>query len=487
MFSQINIELSPGTILAGGKYTIKQVLGVGGFGITYSAAGGGESRKYAIKELFLSGQGVYRSAQGVIGVHSSTENLFSSFKIKFLEEARLLKDLDHPNIVKVYDVFEENNTCYMVMEYIDGCTLQRYVTNNGCLSYEDTVNVLYQICGALTYIHERNILHRDISPDNVIITPQNKVVLIDFGTARTFIQDKTQRHTVTVKNNFSPLEQYSEVGHKGTYSDIYSLGAVTYYILTSKIPLDCHARSTMRGDESQMPTPSDLVPGLEDAASLTVMKALSLDPAWRQQSAHEYLDDFLGAILEKPSPEELARKAQRKTISKWWAIIPISLGVILFGADYAYSHYKSIQVSRDQDAYMGALEKVELYTDTLKRIQFSPDNPDIIDRQTERIALLRDKVVAELSFADSLYRHYSVYSDGRYSDGFPRADFNQAKKGAQSVQDSLDINLADVKSEIDTRLSELRTLAIADSTIRSFEKASASIHSSVERLTPFKY
>lgn len=216
------------------------------------------------------------------------------YEKKFVAEAQTLADLQHGSIVSVIDIFEGNGTSYMVMPFVRGITLQKMVESHGKLSFDVAVNYMAQICEAVSYIHQKHLLHRDLTPDNIIVTSDDKITIIDFGAARKFVEDKTQRHTAIVKKGYAPIEQYSATSRKGSYSDIYSLGAVFYFLLTAQKPMDATVRMM-----EKMPEPRQLDPEIPEEANRTILKAMSLKPEDRYQNADELMDDLLGG---KPLP-----------------------------------------------------------------------------------------------------------------------------------------------------------------------------------------
>ena len=286
-------ELPNGTTLHNGKYTIEKKIGEGGFGITYKAIQNGLNRTVCIKEYFLAGKCVRNTQNKTIQLQGISEEVFEKYRQAFVKEAITLASLKHPNIVEVIDVFDENNTSYMVMNFVEGQSLQNIVDKQGKLAYPEAVNYLAQITDAVGYIHEKNILHRDIKPDNVMITPDYKAVLIDFGSAREFVHDKTQAHTSMLTHGYAPTEQYTANGRKGAYTDIYAIGATLYFSLTGKAPIEVVARIT-----EEMPEPKELNPEIPDAANRTILKAMQIKAENRHQSIQEFMDNLMNQAVE---------------------------------------------------------------------------------------------------------------------------------------------------------------------------------------------
>jgi serine/threonine protein kinase len=314
-------ELAAGVMLNGGKYVIERMIGAGGFGITYKARQSGLDRTVAVKEFFMNGYCIRNTQAKTVILQGMTENTFEKYRQKFVDEARLLAKLKHPNIVEVIDVFDENGTSYMVMPFIEGQTLQKLVETQKTLNYALTVNYLSQVASAVEYIHQQNILHRDIKPDNIIITPGHHAILIDFGSAREFINDKTQAHTSMLTQGYAPLEQYDTVSRKGSYTDIYALGAVFFFALTGQKPMDATTRIM-----EKMPDPKTLNPDISEDVNRTILKAMAMKPANRHQSIDEFMADMLGQKPSKPiieTPEKVIVKI--KSSRKWIWILLASL------------------------------------------------------------------------------------------------------------------------------------------------------------------
>jgi len=242
MSTAIN-TLQPNTNLQGGRYRILETLGQGGFGITYLAEQVMTKRKVCIKEFFPKG---YYSREGdSSGVRISslefTDNM-ERFKTKFIKEAQTIAALDHPNIIHIHDAFEENNTAYYVMEYVEGESLSAIVKRDGALAEDAAVQYIRQVALALEHIHAQQIMHLDVKPGNVMVrSKDNRPILIDFGLSKHYDAksgEATSTTPVGISHGFAPMEQYKQ-GGVSTFSpetDIYSLGATLYYLVTGSVP-----------------------------------------------------------------------------------------------------------------------------------------------------------------------------------------------------------------------------------------------------------
>ena len=235
--------LASGSVLQG-RYAVGRVIGKGGFGITYLAYDIKHEEKIAIKEYYPYGIALRSPETTVVSVTSEeTADVFKKGAEKFYDEARLVAAFNgNPSIVSVYDFFYENDTVYYTMEYLEGMTLKDYVDKNGVITAGQAVLVAERISSALMTAHSSNILHRDISPDNIMICNDGKIKLLDFGAARQVIANASQSLSVILKQGFAPLEQYQKKGRQGPWTDIYSLGATLYYAMTKDIPDDPMSR-----------------------------------------------------------------------------------------------------------------------------------------------------------------------------------------------------------------------------------------------------
>ena len=232
-----NMVLPCGTILMG-NFMIGKVLGKGGFGITYLAYDVKYSKIIAIKEYFPIELALRAAGDTHLSVRDKkSAELFKKGVTKFYNEASFVaKFAENPNVVKVYQFFYENNTAYFTMEYLTGMTLKDYVCRCGTISAEQALYIADRVADAFRDLHRDNILHRDVSPDNIMLCSDGSVKLLDFGSARQVFPEGSQLLSVILKPGFAPLEQYMRKGKQGEWTDIYSLGASLYYGLTKQIP-----------------------------------------------------------------------------------------------------------------------------------------------------------------------------------------------------------------------------------------------------------
>ncbi len=234
-------SLKENTTLQGGKYKIISMLGRGGFGITYLAEQTMLDRKVAVKEFFMKEfcERNKDTSRVTLGTESSRETV-TRFREKFLKEARNIAKLDHPNIVRILDIFEENGTAYYVMEYIEGESLGEMVKRRGAIAEATATRYILKAAEALEYIHKQNMNHLDIKPANIMINGKDESVLIDFGLSKQYDAGGQQTSTtpVDISEGYAPIEQYKKggVGEFSPQTDIYALGATFFKLLTGETP-----------------------------------------------------------------------------------------------------------------------------------------------------------------------------------------------------------------------------------------------------------
>jgi serine/threonine protein kinase len=331
----MNPALEIGKTFGGGRYVVERVLGIGGFGITYYVRHVELGTHYAVKEFFISGKCVRENDRSTVLLQNIDQSRYAKLKKRFADEARTLVALNNPHVVRVIDIFEENNTSYIVMEFVPGITLQQKVDRDGKMSVPEAINCIGQLAEAVSYIHDQHILHRDIKPDNVMITPDNRIVLVDFGSAREFVNDEVQNHTAILTHGYAPIEQYATKGKKGNYTDIYAMGGVFYFALTGEKPMDAADRTMM-----QMKSPKELVSSVPDEINNTIMKAMEMKPEDRYQTVREFMVDLVGEQVASGQTEVLNVPQGGKSGKSKALIGVLVVLVILLGAGIAYFMYE---------------------------------------------------------------------------------------------------------------------------------------------------
>lgn len=305
------ITLQPGSMLIN-KYAVGRIIGKGGFGITYLAYDIEQEKKVAVKEFFP--YGIVARATGCTTVSAASADKADTFRSgaeKFYNEAELVSRFNgNPNIVCVYGFFYENGTVYFSMEYLKGKTLKDYIQKHGTLSEPQTLFLAKSMTNALFAAHGSSVLHRDISPDNIIICDNGDIKLIDFGAARQVVAEQSQTFSVILKPGFAPLEQYQKKGRQGPWTDIYSLGATLYYALTGEVPEDPMSR--LENDEEYRSNRHNITSDLWQI----ILKATELKIENRYDDILRFSID-LNKVNIKPTPlvvPERAKMPYEKTL-----------------------------------------------------------------------------------------------------------------------------------------------------------------------------
>lgn len=302
-------ELPPGSILCGGQYTIERYLNAGGFGVTYLARDS-LGRRVVIKECFPSAL-CFRS-QKTVRVRSQANTIeFDTILELFEKEARALAGLQHPYIVGVHQYFRDNDTAYMAMDFVAGRTLLDLIETDPARLTPDMVkNLLIQLLQAVGFIHRHDILHRDISPDNILIDDDNLPVLIDFGAAR---EDATRvsralSKVLTVKDGYSPQEFYLAGSDQVFASDLYALAATFHHLVTGSPPPSSHSRMAAAARERADPLkPLQRTMGYDSAFLGAINTCLSLFPHDRLPTADAW-HEAINAELRKKRLQQLAEQ-----------------------------------------------------------------------------------------------------------------------------------------------------------------------------------
>ncbi|MCB2093143.1 MAG: protein kinase [Rhodobacteraceae bacterium] len=291
-------ELDPGTKLMNGQYTITRFLNNGGFGITYLAKDSLD-RDVVIKECFPNA--FCRRSQTLVAARSRAHQGELRAVVKlFVQEARNLSKLIHPNIVGVHQVFEDNGTAYMAIDYIKGRDLLQLIEDdNVTLHPEHIVQMARKMISAVGFVHDHSVLHRDISPDNILLTDTGEPILIDFGAAREQASKKSRALTAlrVVKDGYSPQEFYIAGSEQGPWSDLYALAATFYHLISRETPVNGQLRlsALAQGKPDPYVPLAGRVAGYPDGFLEAIDKAMQTLPRNRVQTAHEWLQ-----ILDNP-------------------------------------------------------------------------------------------------------------------------------------------------------------------------------------------
>lgn len=283
-----------------GRYVIQEVLGQGGFGITYLGIDKLYGNKVAIKEYYPQ-KIAMRKAQyeDVVTVTSIEEkNNYNKGKKRFLDEAQVMARFNkNEGIVKILDFFEANNTAYIVMEYLEGITLKQYLGKYGVIQFRNLIEMMLPLREALIEIHSQGLIHRDISPDNIMVQHNGKLKLMDFGTARDYTESGNKSLTVILKPGYAPPEQYQTHGVQGPWTDIYALCATIYKCLTGITPPDAIARVM----DDKFKEPDQLDGKLSPDIKKILWKGMNIFPEERYQDIVEFGEDVYDALF---TPEE---------------------------------------------------------------------------------------------------------------------------------------------------------------------------------------
>ena len=306
--------LRKGTRLIG-HYTIEGVLGQGGFGITYLGIDELHEKKVAIKEFFPQGI-VTRNIEyqdTVTVTFVGEKDNYEKGKERFLKEARTMaKFSKDEGIVKALDFFEINNTAYIVMEYLEGITLKQYLRENQRIAPEDLIELLVPLIESLDEIHSQGMIHRDISPDNIMVLPDGRIKLMDFGAARDYTEFGEKSLSIVLKPGYAPPEQYQTHGIQGPWTDIYALCATMYKCITGENPPDAIDR-VMDDSLKKISEFGIDIPPQEEAA---IIKGMSVSAKDRYQDIKDFCEDLYGGYEETSVSENKESEVEIETGSE---------------------------------------------------------------------------------------------------------------------------------------------------------------------------
>ncbi len=291
-------HLSSGALLQQGQYQIEKLLGHGGFGITYKGKNRQNSSLVAIKELWPEKAARQGSTVAWPASIAPKEKQLQINKFKL--EASNQQKCKHPNIAEVHEWFEENNTVYIIMEFIPGRSLLGILQEKGILSENKVKQYFIQIVEALKVVHGNNFLHRDIKPENILVNSQDRAILIDFGATREFIDGLSGDMSQIVTPGYAPYEQYSYHSKRFIATDFYALCASMYELLTGKLPIDAVERVNtlvQGGSSDPLIPPRKLNPNINILIEKVILTGMKINVGERFQTADELIDALKGKFI----------------------------------------------------------------------------------------------------------------------------------------------------------------------------------------------
>lgn len=323
--------LKPGVILKE-RYKIEEVIGAGGFGITYRAWDPLLQSYVAIKEYYPSGIATRSADSSKVCVPVGQEQReYHRGRIRFLKEAQdVARFQSEPNIVSIYDYLEENDTAYMVMEYLHGCTLKQYIREHGGrLDTDHILHICLSVLDALAVVHKAGMIHRDISPENIFICEDLTVKLIDFGAAKQVYLDGEQTMSVVLKPGYAPPEQYAKKDKQGPWTDIYALGATLYFAATGEKPEESFGRVL----EDTIKPVCEVNPEIPRAMSQVIMRAMSVKIEDRYQTVEAMREALLAGEGQNAQMEPYvipaSRISKRDLLKKRGFLIGVAFCIVI--------------------------------------------------------------------------------------------------------------------------------------------------------------
>ena len=313
--------LTPGTILAN-HFIVGNAIGFGGFGITYKCFDTTLGVVVAVKEFYPAGLVNRAPGECSVGLLSGDkQNQYQAQLKRFLMEAQSIAQFGKAkDIVNVYDFFEANNTAYIIMEYVDGVLLKDYLERQGRMEPEVALNVIHPIIEAVKKIHAKGIIHRDISPDNIFISDERNVKIFDFGAAQLNDSSEGMAGEKIIKVGYSAPEQYRDKSKQGFFTDIYSVGAILYQMVTGIKPME----ATEREFKDSLKSPAELGVDIEPNIDRAIMEAMAVRPELRFQSIQQFEDALESKrMAEYPKVKQKKRRRRRN-----WTISLVSVLVL---------------------------------------------------------------------------------------------------------------------------------------------------------------
>lgn len=330
-YSEESFELPMGTII-NGRYLIGKRLGQGGFGITYVGLDLALDVKVAIKEYFPSGQVTRHPSTGTMLLWSDGEharNMKTSGMEAFLKEARKMAKVQNvATVVRVLNTFQENETAYIVMEFVEGITMKTLLEEHGPISWEQAELLFYPVIETMEEVHNAGIIHRDISPDNLILQPDGTIRILDLGAAKDINSNAGRSSMLVTKEGYSPIEQYTQSGGTGTWTDVYSLAATIFTAITGQTP----SPAVERYDHDSMQWNCEELGGVPANVIAALRSAMEVLPDDRTQTMKEFLGN-----LKKKGFRYRKVKHKKKKRNSFRVALTVILAVLLCGAGAFYA------------------------------------------------------------------------------------------------------------------------------------------------------
>lgn len=421
-------HLAPGEIL-NHKYIVGTAIDSGGFGIIYRAWDAQMEQVVAIKEYFPNGVVSRVPGQNDVIVYSGkNREVFRKGVDRFLVEARNMAEFSQPDIVALYDYFEENNTAYIVMEYLDGVSFKEYLKERrGRIPSEEVVDITLHVLAALEEIHSHHIIHRDISPDNIFLCSNHRVKVIDFGAARFSSGEESSNFSTIVKPGYAPAEQYRTKSRQGPFTDLYALGACMYQASTGEKPQESLARA-MHDD---LRPPKELNPEVPEYLSDIIMKAMAMDEDERFQSSEEFMKALKGHQIDKTPAKKKPKKKKKKGNSVLKMAVAVVLTLLLCaGAFWGITNHTRL-------VKMGYSGKIEFYVPESKK--------DYYGEVVNDYSIDYDKEISIVPVADEKYKETVLEKLGTkespaifVSDDFSQKELADAENMEKYVVDAIE-------------------------------------------------
>ncbi len=456
-----------------GDYRILRALGQGGFGITYLAERLQDGEQVVIKEN-LPGDIAFRDRTTWQVVPTRTQGPDGEYArslAAFVEEARLLSELEHPNVVKVLEAFDGLNTAYYVMPWVGGTELHKAAPSPDKIDEAWLQPILRALLDALGYLHGEGIYHRDVKPANILLTPEGKPVLIDFGTARNIVSERSATHVGTA--GYSPIEQVSSGGRRGPWTDVYALGATCYRLITGQRPPSAEDRFAEEEDPLRPLSQQEALRGRFSKPFLqSIDKALASRSKQRWQTARDWLAALPAA--PKPSTEPTQESSAGGTRSggtaashrRWRAAfitMCVLCGLASFAGGYAFFEYErsmNTRIAEVEESLRRETEQRQAAEESLRReTEQRQAAEESLRRETEQRQAaeesLRRETEQRLAAEESLRQ---AQEELRANSAIERARKKLKEKGIEPS----DYNKRIVSSYIEKDLMELLIAAGAD-------------------------